>query len=232
MSEISNKTLVGLLVVAIVISLAGTFISLNKLGSITGFQANVTSQQGQTSAQILGTAQITLYNTSMNFGAGQVNGTYSIGHDFCYLYSNGNINSAGNNFADGTDFGAGGASSECVGSWLTPWSFVIENTGNTQFTNVTLGTGGGQSAFQSNFSSQVTNGTWQYRVEEETSDTTCSAAESTAWSTVTTGPLNICGSFKATPAADDAFMVQMNITLPEDASPASWSDTVTFTANV
>ncbi|MBW2963257.1 hypothetical protein KY306_00590, partial [Candidatus Woesearchaeota archaeon] len=166
-------------------------------------------------------------------GAGQVNGTYSIGHDFCYLYSNGNINSAGNDFTGGTDFGSGGSTSECVGSWLTPWSFVIENTGNTNFNNVTMTTGGGNTAFQSNFSSQVTNGTWTFRLEEEAL-TACSGAtgQTTAWNNVLVGPYDICDTFLATPASADAIMVQMNITLPEDASPASWSDTVTFTANV
>jgi len=65
MSGISNKILVSLLVLAIGVSLAGTFISLNKLGqlrAITGLAQNVTTQSGITSVTILATAKITLYN--------------------------------------------------------------------------------------------------------------------------------------------------------------------------
>ncbi len=228
MSEISNKTLVGLLVVAIVISLAGTFISLNKLGqlrSITGFQANVTTQAGTTSAQILGTAQITLYNQTMSFGSGQVNGTYSGGHDLCSLQTNAEITSSGNTF---TGLGSGGKSPECVGTgWLTPYSFVVENTGNTDFTNVTLGTTGGNTGFQQNFSSSVTNGSWSYRFDEEVG--ACTESEG-GYVTVPSAVALVCSSFAA--QGDDAFLIQMNITLPEDAAAASWSDTVTFTGNV
>ncbi|MBW2963254.1 hypothetical protein KY306_00575 [Candidatus Woesearchaeota archaeon] len=228
MSNISNKTIFGLLIFIIALSLAGTFISLNKLGSITGFQANVTTQQGQTSATILGTASLTLYNTTMNFGAGQVNGSYSFNHDFCSLQTNATINSASNDFS-GSSLGAGSKSPECVGGWLIPWSFVIENTGNSPFTNVTMNTTGGQTAFQANFTSAVTNGTWTWRFDEEGSSA-CTENYDGSYNTVNVANTVVCSNFQT--AGQDAFLIQMNVTLPEDGTPNNWSDTITFTGNV
>lgn len=230
MSEISNKTLVGLLVVAIVISLAGTFISLNKLGqlrSITGFQANQTTQSGTTQVQILGTAQITLYENTMNFGAGQVNGTYTTGHDFCRLGSNATQTSGGNAFTSGI----GGISAECVGTgWLIPNSFVVENTGNTDFTTgLKMNTTSGNAGFQSTFTSSVTNGTWDYIVYEEGANA-CSAHNSSYVNVIGATPSYICTAFQA--QGDDAVLVQMNVSLPEDAAAASMSETVQFIADV
>ena len=76
--EISNKTLAMFLVAAIVISLAGTIISLNKLGTITGNPAT-----GYASLNTTATAQLTVNTTSdirflistVNWGSGSVNVT-------------------------------------------------------------------------------------------------------------------------------------------------------------
>lgn len=232
MTKISNKTIFGLLTLVIVLSLAGTFISLNKLGQlniITGLQANQTTQSGQTAVTILGAAQITLYNATMNFGSGQVNGTPA-GHDFCVLQSNASINPAGNIFTSSA-LGTGSKSTACVGSnWLIPWSFVIENTGNSPFTNVTMNSSGGNVGFQQTFSSAVANGTWTYRFDEEGSGA-CTENYDGSYNTFPgLSPVAVCSNFQA--AGSDAFIIQVNVTLPEDSAPNNWQDSVTFIGNV
>jgi len=231
MSEISNKTLVGLLVVAIVISLAGTFISLNKLGqlqSITGFDVNVSQQSGTTWGQTLGAAQLILYNNDMNFTSGQVDGNYSTGHDFCTIETDGTVSGGSNDFS-GSSLGAGSISAECDG-WTKPSSFVLENAGNTVFTNVTMATSNGNTGYQSTFSSSVTNGNWTWRFDEE--GDACSETYDGSSNIVGTAAAVVCGSFQDSPNTDDAFIIQMQIQVPEDAPAAIWSDTATFTGNV
>jgi len=76
MDEISNKTLAILLVGAIVISLGGTLISLNKLAGvkipkITGF---ATSEKDATvELQIASTVEVRWTINSINWGTGQIN---------------------------------------------------------------------------------------------------------------------------------------------------------------
>lgn len=76
--EVSNKFLVFLLLVAIVISLGGTFISLSRLNSlvmptITG----AVSGTGKTNYTISSTASIAVRGT-INFGSGFTNGTAAL----------------------------------------------------------------------------------------------------------------------------------------------------------
>jgi hypothetical protein len=70
MAELSNKTLAFLLIGAIVVSLMGTLISVNKIGKgghpiITG---QATSGQGTAQIEILSTLAITLVTSNINFG--------------------------------------------------------------------------------------------------------------------------------------------------------------------
>ena len=67
--DISNKTLAMFLVAAIVVSIAGTTISLNKLESMeTGPTGMVTSDSGNVSLSVGTTLSITLDNTDIQFG--------------------------------------------------------------------------------------------------------------------------------------------------------------------
>lgn len=76
MSEVNNKTLAGLLVVAIVVSLGGTFISLNKLGStggegtlsLTGFGE---VENGTITLNVTKTLSINLTDATLDLGTGQ-----------------------------------------------------------------------------------------------------------------------------------------------------------------
>ena len=74
MDEISNKTLATLLVVAIVISLAGTFFAMRGVNQVTnyisGFQ---NAETGTAAVNISELAQILLVNTTVDFGTGSRN---------------------------------------------------------------------------------------------------------------------------------------------------------------
>ena len=73
MNNVSNRTLVYLLMVAIVISLVGTLVSLSKLGElgITGYDtANIT---GEVELNIGGTCAISMSGSNVNFETGPVN---------------------------------------------------------------------------------------------------------------------------------------------------------------
>ena len=117
MDEISNKTLAILLIGAIVISLGGTLISLNRLArvkipGITGFYGLPEEAIVQLNIQNL--VQVNFTTDTINWGTGYV----STGKTFCVL--NSYDSSIGANCTDFTPQTAG---------------FVLENIGNQ---NVTL----------------------------------------------------------------------------------------------
>ena len=123
MSEISNKSLATLLVAAIVVSLAGTLISLNKIGSsspvisISEGLAGRATTTGTASIEITQTIEVNASRNTVNFGTGVVMSQYSN----CTLTSNqDNATNLCSTFdAPGTNNG-----------------FILENTGNTRI-NVT-----------------------------------------------------------------------------------------------
>ena len=86
MDEISNKTLAILLIGAIVISLGGTLISLNRLARIkvpmmTGFYG--LSKEAIVQLDIESNVQVNFTTDTIDWGSGYV----SIGEDFCVLNS-------------------------------------------------------------------------------------------------------------------------------------------------
>lgn len=120
----TNKTLALLLVAAIIVSLGGTIISLNKLGEmelagITGFAS--TNDTGTVTLSVTDSTQIAFTTTTLDFGTGFVNGTANCNN--CTMWTNSSI--GGENYSDpccaGTSWPSLGLES---GLW-------IENQGNT-----------------------------------------------------------------------------------------------------
>ena len=96
--EISNKTILTLLLAVAAVSLFGTLFSIQKLGSITGAQiSNDTDESGTTSITIQGTAKITLRISTVDFGTGQINDTTGA-TDYCTITSNVSLTMGGNTF--------------------------------------------------------------------------------------------------------------------------------------
>jgi len=117
MDEISNKTLAILLIGAIVISLGGTLISLNRLAriripGITGFYG--AAEEAEVRLDIESNVQVNFTTDTINWGTGYVVSP----NDFCVL-----------NSYDGT-IGA-----NCTGFTPQTAGFILENVGNR---NVTL----------------------------------------------------------------------------------------------
>jgi len=84
--KISNKTLVGLLIVAIMISLMGTWVSLTKINQL-GFLTGMTTEEGTATLVITGYAFINVSDNAIDFKEGHVN--TSDGALYADLWSNG-----------------------------------------------------------------------------------------------------------------------------------------------
>ena len=121
--EISNKTLAMLLVAAIVVSLGGTLISLNKLGELRtgGFDITGLAQvSGIANLSIEASTEITLLDSVIDFGAGRINSSVStnqviLDSNKTHALPNGTWN------------------------WGTEDTFVIRNTGTTDLNITTYG---------------------------------------------------------------------------------------------
>ncbi|RLG20103.1 hypothetical protein DRN74_05995 [Candidatus Micrarchaeota archaeon] len=237
MGDISNKTLVSLLIVAIAISLIGTWVSVSKLGNlrITGLQtSNQTTQQGTAQIQVLSAAIIALRINTVNFGSGQINGS-APGTQYCHLRSDGSLTVAGNTFS-GDDYYK---STYCDGFTETDANvnydnetFVLENAGNVDISNVTMTSSNGETGFKGSSYFDDANAGYKFKIIDEGSacDQGATNYEST-FNSFSTTALPVCYNFTYADA-NDAFAVQINITLSEESKPASFTDTITFTANV
>ncbi len=150
MADYSNRTIVALLAVALIITVVGTVVSVGKLNELGGTYnkltyltgAAVDSSTGQTNITITAVTSITLANTTMSFGSGRVNASC----DICVMDSNNTILNYYSN-ASVTGGGVGEDRNCCVGFNRVTAGFLIENTGNQ---NVSIGyTCAGNCTFQS-----------------------------------------------------------------------------------
>ena len=190
--EISNKTLALFLVAAIVVSLAGTIISLNKLGQVTttGFAATDT---GTATLQVNSTTSIFFSIDSINWGSGYVNGSYIN----CTMGSD-NKRSLG-----------------CVGFTTVAQGFVLENDGNK---NVTVELVANATAAQFIEGSTGGGPEFLYNVSNNETDAcdTPAPAALTAVNTSAPGTL-ICDIFHFIDA--DTMRIDVEINIPSDSPP-------------
>ncbi len=113
--EVSNKTIMYLLVIALAVSAGGTLISLSKLsdlrsimGGPTGITGMAINTTGSINLTVASTIEVNLTDKIINFGSG---------------YVAGGINCSVN--SEGTSSGA------CMGSWLSVIdNLTLENIGN------------------------------------------------------------------------------------------------------
>ncbi|MEA2037610.1 MAG: hypothetical protein U9O94_08930 [Nanoarchaeota archaeon] len=127
MDEISNKTLATLLVVAIVISLAGTFFAMRGVSQITNVITGAQSlaEGGTAQVNITETTEITLTGTLVDFGKGYRNASVVNLDTECNLttqFTDSDVNGTGCWVADGP---------------FAPAPFTLANTGNN-YVNVTI----------------------------------------------------------------------------------------------
>jgi hypothetical protein len=124
--EISNKTLAWLVVATIVVSLAGTLISVNRIGQgVTGF-ASYVNATGNATVSISSQTSLSFVVAGLNFGSGSIDGNAP-------YYCNLSVNKSA--VYNGSTAGTG----SCIGfNTMQPSNtLILENTGNT-YMNITL----------------------------------------------------------------------------------------------
>jgi len=247
---LSNKLIVPLLVVALIISsmtaLVYDYVKLTnfkdthlQFDGATG--ANITSVNGTTVIELLATAQITLYG-NIDWGTGNVLVNYTPGHDFCELIAgtnqSGNLRNTNRNFSIASPYHNSTQSAPCD-PFVDQFAFVLINTGNVNIPNVTVVSQNGVAGWQSTFNSTTENGTYQFHIVPINgvgggSSDTCNAIHVNGagnWQNFTTSPQQICTDFEFS-GFKDAIAIETKITIPEDAAQNQWLDTLTYTAQL
>ncbi len=241
MAEISNKTLALLLIIAIVISLGGTFVSLNRLYNLKKiFVPEITGLATDTGTLSLTISENVAINFSVNDTMNWGTGAVDTGKTTCLLQSNYTNGSA-------LTYSGDAITNNCTqDDFQTVGNFVVENIGNR---NVTLNITG--SAARTLFG--VSGGNYSFNITNKPGETPCKNASGTShWDRETAGD---DGSripwtpFKGTAAANaiglcqnktdvygfgfddanDEFYINIQMKLPYDAYGAL-SDTITLSA--
>ena len=201
MEEISNKTLAILLIAAIVISLGGTLISLNRLAriripDITGFTIGAT-----VGVNISETTEVNWTTSSIDWGTGTV-----VGGKRCTLNSY-----------------AAPDAANCTSFSTDSDGLVLENIGNKNVSlNISCGTDadgfiGG------------TSPVYKWNATELDGATTCvEVGTPSDWQTASTVHTNICSNFQCDNDYD-TIQFDVMVVLPDDAFGEK-EDTITATA--
>lgn len=203
--EISNKTLALLLVAAVVVSLGGTILSLNRLSRLSVPSTGFVTSSGTTSVDVTTQSSIRFAISSVDFGTGSVNTTG--GFQNCTL----TINSSSTIVKNGCT----GFNSTNIGD-----TFILENDGNTNL-NVTLNSTKAASAFIGG-----TAPLYKYAVSNNETSSCTGTITGAGWTDVATTDPNICTNLTYNDNAD-TLRIGINITIPYDAVGTK---TATFTA--
>ncbi len=233
--DISNKSLATLLIVAIVVSIGGTWLVLSKTPGvlqITGLQSSTSTGQINVTIETLGS--IRFANNTLNFGQGRVN--TSLGNDRCILDTNGT-----NDLNKCINFTTNGAGTN-------HGALELENDGSTNATvqlsfdkNADTFLGGSSTINEFRFSiaqngtenASCTNSTGGYGTSGNCSmaaNGTCTVGPDGWFGVNTTAPgSTICQKLLFS-NANDSIRVEINITIPFDASSGSKQAILTATA--
>jgi hypothetical protein len=222
MTDITNRSLAGLLVVAIVISIGGTWLLANQSPgflAITGLTQSTDTGTAQLTVQTFGSIRFAV--NSVNFGSGQVN--TSGGNQGCILDTNGTNDS-----------------NRCENFTANSVGFQLENDGSANatiqlsFSNSASGFLGGDptiAKYRYVVSNNETNS-----CSNSTGGFTCAANQNCTvapigWSDVnTTSPgTTICPKLLFTDLSD-SLKVGINITIPYDSPSGAKLSTLTATA--
>jgi hypothetical protein len=223
----TNKTLALLLVAAIVVSLGGTIVSLNKIGQfeglvdITGRQVTDTST-GTVQLNLTSDTAITVTRNTIDFGNGYVNSSC----DNCTMWTN--------STSGGTSYSLGGC---CVNEWKTVATsgeamsgLWIQNTGNENL-SVNLNFSANATSF---IGGDTVNGTCTGVAEDDTTDS-CggSLLYTTTWYDFNTSDPYVCGGAASYPfeadGTQDEFVLDAKVIVPRNAPAEEKSVTLTFT---
>jgi hypothetical protein len=232
--EDTNKTLALLLVAAIVVSLGGTIISLNKIGTMATVTGKATAtSQGTTQLNITSDTKIGFTKSSINFGNGYVNNSCNN----CTMWTN----------STGTGLSSWQQVNCCMGGWKSIQSNTaqdglwVRNQGNTNLTvnlnfSKTAATfiGGSSPAFQYRLLTDLTAGTCS-NCGSYANDITASCASTLRYTTLawydanTSNPI-VCATYGLTSdATKDEFVIDFKVIVPRTAPATAKTATVTVT---
>jgi hypothetical protein len=209
--KISNKTLLILALMAILVSLAGTWISLNKLQvlSVTGrAPAPVTSGTAQLNVQAQAVVNVT--NTSINWE----NVAVSQGNETCEINS---------------ENGASYRCSTCTGIPCTTADsgFIFHNIGNV---NINISAQAGKT--NDSFLGGTLGGGPKYLWKCRNLTNISGVSQVTSYTGTTDGSATlIYANMTPTNSTDSWYAyLDLNLTIPRDAGTGAKTDTITFTA--
>ncbi len=207
MAEEANKGLVALLVAAIIVSIAGTLVSLNKLnqlGALTGF---ATTQQGKVNFTVSSQVSITLTDNLVDFGTCDINNTATLYYESNETYS---------------------ASPSCSGLTTAADYMVLENNGNVNV-SVTLQSNKDEETFINAPSSTEDQFAFMAWNDEANS---CGSGLPTKWVNITAAatPYTVCSNLDFEDPSD-SIKIAFRIGLPPDTVPETKEATITFTAS-
>jgi hypothetical protein len=235
MEEISNKTLAILLICAIVVSLGGTLLSLNKLqrpGSpqITGMATNATS--GVAEVTIMAITQIGFTQGSINFGSGFVNDSCT----FCQMAA--------------TDQGGLNNGGCCLDDSGNGWSdtnnydlpLILENQGNYDVSltivadrNATEWINGTSPLAIYKIISGNNSALYPATIDDTQESCTSGWEKTDDWYNLSDIEEYICGAaaddyhFKYQNSADEV-VIEINVTIPIDSIKGKTNVSITFSA--
>jgi hypothetical protein len=221
MEDVSNRMIAVLLVLALAITVVGTFFSVSRLGALGGRYAGVSgmaTDTGTTSINIQGTSAITVTDNSVNFSSGYFN-TSCTDRDHVNLTS------------DGLPF---------YGCWLNtsgmiPYPFndnhTVVNTGTSYISvNVTFQYANAEMFFCGS-SCSLTDSSF-VAVKASANETgACTVGLNTTYENIATYNSNrnhlLCGRLDAAASSND-MLVSFKLGVPKDATHGSHSATITY----
>jgi hypothetical protein len=225
--DISNKTLALFLVAAIILSLGGTIVSLNKLQQVTG-PTGFISRTGRVNLTILQATDISLSNATIDFGTGVVNTSNTVCANRSVLSNNGTGQNLNNCWANDTY--AVGRPNNAAGTETS--KIFIQNDGNINVTITFTSAQKNYTNFIGNCTTEAHNW-YRYSVNLNTSELPYSCTDMvTDWRNVSSGSNVICNE-SAWEDTSDAFALVFNITICNSNNPAGLRDdnlTITSTA--
>ncbi len=210
--DLSNKNLAFLLVVAIVISLGGTIISLDKLNraGFTGFATG--SDVGTTNFSLTSNVMITFSTSLVNFGTGYVNGS-AVGN-YCDLSTN-------------ATFGWNNTGA-CGGGLKNTTPFIIRNDGNINV-NLTLNASANATGFVTGSGAGGYATPWfNWSLSNNESNSCGTGLNDTTWTNVSQSNKNECVNFLYTDATD-TIRLDIKLEIPVDATQVVHTATITAT---
>ncbi len=198
--EISNKTLAWLVITAVVISFAGTLLSLYKLNNVSSSGYFTYNDTGTASVQVSQSVILRYAISTVSFGSGSVNS--SGGFNNCILSINGSstINKVG---CEGFNDNSANAD-----------AFILENAG-TSFLNVTLNFSQDAASF---IGGNTTLRFFKYAVSNNESSSCVGAITNGGWTEVAeNSSVSACTNLSWSDTTD-TLRVGINISIPNDAA--------------